>query len=397
MLYRTVCLRGLCYCLLVMGLLAKPAPAAEVPALIAAIKSAGQSTEGFAGANAAVKELAQQSLATVPTILLAMRDANPNAVNYLRSAVEVILDRAAAKGEQLAPTVLEKFIADHANGDRGRRMAYELLTKIDPQTPDRYLPDMLDDPSLELRRDAVAKLIRDTDAAVGEKPASEAALAAYKKAFAAARDIDQIESLAKKLRDAGQTVDLPRQLGFLMEWQLLAPFDNTNQSAFNIAYPPEEKIDLKAKYQGKSGEIAWQAHTTNSPTGEVDLNAALGKIKGAVAYAYTEFDADKGTDCQFRLGCINANKIWLNGELIWQREVYHAANAIDQYIAPAKLKPGKNTILLKICQNEQTEQWAQDWMFQLRVCDSIGTAILAANRPETPAAALSPKPAETPQ
>jgi hypothetical protein len=35
--------------------------------------------------------------------------------------------------------------------------------------------------------------------------------------------------------------------------------------------------------------------------------------------------------------------------------------------------------LLKICQNEQTEEWAQNWAFQFRVCDAIGTAVLARN------------------
>ena len=44
-------------------------------------------------------------------------------------------------------------------------------------------------------------------------------------------------------------------------------------------------------------------------------------------------------------------------------------------------EPGTNVILLKICQNEQTESWAQDWEFQLRVCDGLGTAVLATNRP----------------
>ena len=43
----------------------------------------------------------------------------------------------------------------------------------------------------------------------------------------------------------------------------------------------------------------------------------------------------------------------------------------------------KNLIVLKVLQNEQTESWAQDWQFQLRVCDSIGTAALAADRPAT--------------
>jgi hypothetical protein len=44
------------------------------------------------------------------------------------------------------------------------------------------------------------------------------------------------------------------------------------------------------------------------------------------------------------------------------------------------LKKGRNEILVKICQNEQTEDWAQTWDFQLRVCDALGTAVLSQDR-----------------
>jgi hypothetical protein len=52
---------------------------------------------------------------------------------------------------------------------------------------------------------------------------------------------------------------------------------------------------------------------------------------------------------------------------------------VDQYIYRGELKPGKNLILVKVLQNEQTESWAQNWQFQLRVCDAIGTAVLPAD------------------
>ena len=51
---------------------------------------------------------------------------------------------------------------------------------------------------------------------------------------------------------------------------------------------------------------------------------------------------------------------------------------IDQYRLSAELKPGKNVILIKCCQNEQKEDWTTEWEFQLRVCDRTGTAILEA-------------------
>ena len=50
--------------------------------------------------------------------------------------------------------------------------------------------------------------------------------------------------------------------------------------------------------------------------------------------------------------------------------------AIDQYRVPAKLKAGKNVILLKLCQNEQEDDWAQRYQIQIRVCDPSGVAVL---------------------
>jgi hypothetical protein len=47
----------------------------------------------------------------------------------------------------------------------------------------------------------------------------------------------------------------------------------------------------------------------------------------------------------------------------------------DQYLARGKLKAGRNELLVKVCQNEQSEDWAQDWKFQLRICDASGGAV----------------------
>ena len=59
-------------------------------------------------------------------------------------------------------------------------------------------------------------------------------------------------------------------------------------------------------------------------------------------------------------------------------EVYHTGMQIDQYSAPITLKQGENRILVKICQNEQKEAWAQLYSFQLRLCDETGKAIALA-------------------
>jgi hypothetical protein len=54
---------------------------------------------------------------------------------------------------------------------------------------------------------------------------------------------------------------------------------------------------------------------------------------------------------------------------------------LDQYRLKANLKKGRNVIMLKLCQNEQMQNWTKEWQFQLRVCDATGTAILSTGRP----------------
>ena len=39
-----------------------------------------------------------------------------------------------------------------------------------------------------------------------------------------------------------------------------------------------------------------------------------------------------------------------------------------------------NAILLKVCQNEQTQSWTKFWSLGLRVCDRLGTAVLSSGR-----------------
>ncbi|GIW81911.1 MAG: hypothetical protein KatS3mg105_3718 [Gemmatales bacterium] len=78
---------------------------------------------------------------------------------------------------------------------------------------------------------------------------------------------------------------------------------------------------------------------------------------------------------QLRMGSNNAVKIFVNGKLIFFREEYHHGMVMDQYIAPCQLKAGKNEILLKVCQNEQDQPWAQKWSFQVRLCDELGGAV----------------------
>ena len=119
--------------------------------------------------------------------------------------------------------------------------------------------------------------------------------------------------------------------------------------------------------------------TTKDPEGAVDLSAAFNAEKAAVVYSLGQFNAEDDMACQLRIGSPNGTKVWLNGNLVINREVYHSGSQVDQYVADVKLNKGKNTILVKSCQNEQTESWAQDYAFQLRFTDDTGYAIQPIN------------------
>ena len=155
-----------------------------------------------------------------------------------------------------------------------------------------------------------------------------------------------------------------------------------------MVFPPEKVIDFNAVYEGKNGKVQWSKFVTADQYGMVNINKAYpgpgDGLKEVTAYAYTEYEASKGREAELRLGCKNAWKIWHNGNLLFGRDEYHRGMRIDQYKLKLKLAKGRNTLLIKLCQNEQTQPWTKEWQFQLRMCDSTGTAIHAADRPATP-------------
>ena len=353
---------------------------------IAILQTLGKEGSGNERAKSALRELEQADGRSLLKVLEAMEEAGDLGLNWLRAAADTIIDRELAAQHSLPLIELGEFLLDSRHHPRARRYAYELIVRFAPEAAARLLPGMLYDPSMELRRDAVQRLLA---GASEEDPAQGTVLRTliYRQALGAARDVDQIQSIADELRRLGQEVDLPKQFGFLMRWKVIGPFDNANRMGFDRGFPPENELNWGANYLGKETRAQWQDFVTSDQYGMVDINRVFGPLKEAVAYAYAEFESLEARPIELRLGCKNAWKIWLNGEFLFGRDEYHRGMRIDQYRVKGRLKPGKNGILLKICQNEQTEDWTVEWQFQIRVCDENGTAILSQNRPPSPISA----------
>lgn len=367
-------------CLVPAGIATGSSP--DLTPLVQALRRVGPEGKGHVAATSAWAELTEQAGATdLPIILSGMDGAGPLAVNWLRAAVDTVAERQLRDGGSLPTAALERFLSDERHNPRARRLAYEWITRVDAGAPDRLIPGMLDDPSLELRRDAVARLLAAAKKSAEQKQKTEA-LATYRQALDAARDLDQVKEITEALDELGQGVDLPHHYGFVQDWQLLGPFDNRDGNGFDAVYPPEESIDFKASYDTPEGTLTWKPHRTDHEYGIVDLNKAIGKHMGVAGYAAAVFHSERGGPIEIRVGSENAVKIFLNGELLASSEAYHANEAIDQYAGSGELRPGRNLILIKVCQNEMTVEWAQDWKFQLRACDASGKAVLSTDRPK---------------
>ncbi|MEQ9407679.1 MAG: hypothetical protein RIK87_08115 [Fuerstiella sp.] len=339
------------------------------------LQSVGDFSKGTAEARAARQRLVDGRAENLLPVLQGFRGSSLLAANWLRSTFEAIADAELKAGQSLPKDDLVDFVMTTSESPAARRLAYEWLLKRSPQLEDELIPQMLLDPSPDFRRDAVARRLTEAAAATGDQ-----AVAIYRDALRGAVHEDQVKIIAKALRDSGVEVSLQQHFGFLSSWKMIGPFDNKDMKGFAAVYPPEENVDLTAEYDGQLGRVRWQQVSTDHDYGIVDISEEFENYKGSAMYATTTWTSSGDQAVELRLGTPNAWKLWVNGELVFQREEYHRGTRMDQYTVPVQLTTGPNTILLKICQNEQDQPWAQRYQFQLRVCDATGSAVRPADK-----------------
>jgi len=364
----------LCFLIIVTSL-----QAADVAPLAKAVNSIGPDGKNYGAAIDAVKQLSQMEADQIPQILNAIDGSKPVAANWLRAAVESIADRNRTANRPIPAAMLTNYIADKTHPAKGRVVAFRLLQKQSEGHAAELIPSFANDNALELRLLAVDRLIK--EAADQKESGSEGkAKETYMAAFDAARNFSQIDQIAEELKELGEDVDISTKLGFLQNWNVIAAFDFDHGAGFERAYPPEKEIDLKAIYESKNVEdiaspASWREVTLGKNERVVDFNEVFAPVKEVIGYAVAEFHSDKDQKVELRWMTPNATRAWVNGELVASNPVYHSGKSFDQYRAHASLKKGKNSILVKVVQNEQTQSWTNVWQVQLRVCDELGTAI----------------------
>ena len=330
--------------------------AADLSSDLARLAAAAPGT-GHAPLAAAADTLAAIPPAGIRPALAALTNATPAGANWLRSG----LDRAVERlGSEVSADTLAGFVTDPALPPRARSLAFGWLEARDGARAEDLLDGMLDESALDLRRAAVAKLLAPSiaDEAVRRE--------AHRRALTAARDVDQVEAIATWLTEHGEPVDVADVLGFIRRWRVSGEYDNVGGVGFATAYPPES-----ADAAG-SDPADWKGVESADRHGAVDLNAMIATKKGVLAYAQATVTMPEAGLAEVRVGSPCAVVVWVNGRQVMAHEIYHASEAIDHYVAPAEFRAGENTVLVKCCQNEQTDPWAGDWKFQVRITDPLG-------------------------
>src|SRR5262249_26818400 len=232
------------------------------------------------------------------------------------------------------------------------------------------------------RYEAVA-LSLDKGAQLAKQKRADEAGVFFRTAFYASRDVLQAPAAAARLAEVGPTVSVAQHLGFLMDWQLIRPFAGHGQKGPQLTYPPEKGVDLNAEYDGQNGKVRWKRYQAREPAPTsgarhqalVNLceKEALGNADDAVAFAYTEFTAP-AQEAEFRGAADDTSTVTVMAAPAFHYEECRNGVRHDRHRFNVKLREGKNTVLVKICQSAAPNP-EPNWEFFLRVVDATGKGI----------------------
>ena len=343
---------------------------------LAAVVAVGPKGEGSAAAVPALERLSGAPADRLPALFAAMGDAGPIGRNLLSGAAQAVADGVGPA--ELKPLLAVPLAAEGTHPEAAA-LAFTLFDQAAPDAAAAYLARSgLNSPAPPVRRAAVAAAL----AELGDGGDPEALQSLLDRTL----DRDQVEAIADRLEAAGEPVDLPRQFGFLTNWQLVGPFDHRGGIAWDRTLPPEEtpgRFDPDATfpttYPDAGGVVTWQPLTTDEDFGTLDIAGDLSNWKGSAVMLARDYHAPAAGPVTFRIGTPNAFKLYLNGELVFARPEYHRGTRMDQYVIPAEVESGRNVLMLKLLQNEQEQSWAQDYQMQFRVTNASGAAVREPN------------------
>ena len=157
----------------------------------------------------------------------------------------------------------------------------------------------------------------------------------------------------------------PSARRFLVDWNLIGPFNAPDMDALAGPYPPETETDLAKSYPGKGGAaVAWRRIKAEA-SGYVRLTELVTPNTQAIVYALGWLSAPADMDAMMLVGSDDGVRVWINDRLVHSNPAYRGAYP-DQDRVPVHLRQGWNKVLLKVLQGDG------GWGYYVRFADPDG-------------------------
>ena len=156
---------------------------------------------------------------------------------------------------------------------------------------------------------------------------------------------------------------------YLRTWLVCGPFPLETLTDYDsdLVHVPGFETDFLAGHGGEAaldvaeGQVeewggttrAWSRYTSEEEA--VSLDEAISTDEYVAGYAYCEIDSPQDQLCMLALGTNDGGRLWLNGEVIWDRAEGRGLTLDDDLIA-VNLRQGRNKLLAKI--EERGGSWA---------------------------------------
>ena len=158
---------------------------------------------------------------------------------------------------------------------------------------------------------------------------------------------------------------VPSDRRFIIDWNLIGPFDAPNMSFLQAAYPPEKEIEMSQTYRGKGNvPLRWKKIQAE-PSGFMRLENRIAPSERGLVYGLAYVFSPDRRNALMLVGSDDGVRVWLNEELIHTNPAYRGAYP-DQDRIPVSLKKGWNTLLIKVLQG------GGGWGYYVRFVDPEG-------------------------
>ena len=185
----------------------------------------------------------------------------------------------------------------------------------------------------------------------------------------AGRSLARLHALAGRAAAARALMEAS---GWVLNWELVGPFDNAGKMGHDEVYAPETTVyEASQSFRGKLPDepLRWQHREGGGAgNGYISFDEAVAPNIHVTGYASTWIKVPRRVDAALHVGSGGAYKVWVDGDLVGEGEAYRQPHAIQDGYG-VTLSPGWHRVLVKLGVEEGL------WGFFFRVSDAKGAPI----------------------